>query len=520
MDAPPRVHEPHHLRQITADLVILGGGASGLIAAVRAAELSGKKVIVLERAKKPGGNAWYAHDFSKYGTKWEMDAGQPDIRDEVVRRYIKHLEWKINPHLIYKAVYGTGKVFDWMYEKDPEEVTDCFEMRRARELWFTPPGEKPRLAPSWKGRRFENLGCRDAAIGPGMGGYYVIRKMLQECNKLGIEILPEHRAVKILTDAAGNFSSVIADDPGGQTRVDAKACVLATGGWGRNDEMIDRLYPWFCGREEGSEPPHRFAIPTTTGDVVGLGESCGAIVDRDNMFLNLFGPIHHPFSFSFFIFSMQPEIVYINMNGNRFFDESEFANGPWVIHNQPKRYFYAVTDAEIMDSVMKRLASEPQLAPDKWLFDTYELDLKNELEHGLAVKKADTIEELAENCKIPPKIFLGTIERYNEFCARGFDADFYKKPEAMKPIKKAPFYAIFNKTATDGAFGGVLINEDSEVLRKDGKPIKGLYACGDNTGSWGFRRPGPGDHRMFLLSELTWAVSSGFLAGNSAGKYI
>jgi fumarate reductase flavoprotein subunit len=514
--APKVVPQPHELRKLSADVVVLGAGASGLVAAVRAAENSGKKVIVLEKAKKVGGNAWYASGFMVLGSRWQQEAGEPDVREDIVHNYVDRFEGKLNPHLIKNAVYATGEFFDWLESKDPAEVKECFSLGQSAPFFFSKIRSR---SPQWSARRFYNMKCRDDAIGPGKGGSYVIRRMLQECEKLGIEILTEHRAVTILTDDGGNFSGVLADDPGGQTQVNAKVGIMSTGGWTHNDEMIKKHWPWFFTEGE-SEPVHRFAIPTVTGDVVGLGESANALVDYDNFWLNMFGPVHHPFAWTFLRFGMEPENVCVNMDGKRFFDESHIYSASSVIGDQPGRIVYQVLDSALVDEIGQRLISNPALLRNKWIIEGYRQDLEEEIAMGTPIKRADTLEDLARQCGIDPATFAATIKRYNEFCARGIDEDHHKDPKALRPIVKAPFYAFFNKVATDGAFGGVLVDEKMRALDKAKKPIPGLFATGDNSSGWGIKVNKPGDHRQFILSELTWAITSGYIAGASAAEYL
>jgi succinate dehydrogenase/fumarate reductase flavoprotein subunit len=75
--------------------------------------------------------------------------------------------------------------------------------------------------------------------------------------------------------------------------------------------------------------------------------------------------------------------------------------------------------------------------------------------------------------------------------------------------------------ATDGAFGGMLINGKTEVYKADKSGvIPGLYATGDNASGWA-KNPGkPGDNRMMVTGEMMWASGSGFIAGTNAAEYI
>ena len=94
------------------------------------------------------------------------------------------------------------------------------------------------------------------------------------------------------------------------------------------------------------------------------------------------------------------------------------------------------------------------------------------------MKKADTIEELAEAAGLPSYPLMKTIERYNELCEAGEDADFHKKPEDLQAIEKAPFYAIQITPNTNDSFGQLAISTKAEVLDADRKPVPGLYAGG------------------------------------------
>lgn len=104
------------------DLVVIGGGGSGLVAAVKAAEVSGKKVIVLEKAKKAGGSTVFAHGFGVQNSKWQQEAGMPDTRDELFRRTMNNLKWKVNHRLVLNYIYSSGPFFDWLVEKGGAEA--------------------------------------------------------------------------------------------------------------------------------------------------------------------------------------------------------------------------------------------------------------------------------------------------------------------------------------------------------------------------------------------------------------
>jgi 3-oxosteroid 1-dehydrogenase len=122
----------------------------------------------------------------------------------------------------------------------------------------------------------------------------------------------------------------------------------------------------------------------------------------------------------------------------------------------------------------------PGLTPRSWIKSGY-------------MKKAKTVRELATQCGIDPERLALTVERFNRMAESGVDADFHRGQSAydrnmgdptvkpnpcLGPISKPPFYAIPLYPGDVGSVGGLLTDEHARVLREDGAPIEGLYACG------------------------------------------
>ena len=110
---------------------------------------------------------------------------------------------------------------------------------------------------------------------------------------------------------------------------------------------------------------------------------------------------------------------------------------------------------------------------------------------------------------VDPKAFIAAVERYNAFCDKGQDLDFGKKPEYLKAIRKPPFYAFWGQRFTQCTHGGIVVNDNTEVLDASGKVMPGLFAGGDGTSSGD--RGGGG---------LPGAINSGYSGGIAVGKYI
>jgi predicted oxidoreductase len=141
------------------------------------------------------------------------------------------------------------------------------------------------------------------------------------------------------------------------------------------------------------------------------------------------------------------------------------------------------------------------------------------------LKRANTLEALAEEIKISPQALKTTVERYNEYAERGEDpmfgrgsniyqrhlGDAEQRPNpCLAPINEAPFYAIAVRPADLGMSAGIVTDTQARVVRSDGSAIDGLYACGNDMASvMEGAYPGPG-------ITLGPALTFGWLAGRSA----
>ena len=117
------------MKEHNCDILVVGGGGSGLVAAVRARELSGKKVVVLESGKMPGGGMMFASTMRTFHSRWQQERNIPDQANDFIRKGMDLTLWKLNPKLVTRAVLGTGAFFDWYYEKELPEIQAKYEAR-------------------------------------------------------------------------------------------------------------------------------------------------------------------------------------------------------------------------------------------------------------------------------------------------------------------------------------------------------------------------------------------------------
>jgi len=512
----------------SCDLIVLGGGGSGMVAAVRAAQQTGEKVIVLEKGPATGGAALFAGTIRTFGSKWQADRKLPDTTTDYARDMMDLVYWRLDEKLVLNCLRGTGQFFDWLCEQGGN-IEDKFIIGQYAHVLIESEPFGPQMDPEKAGKRF---------------GRFVMDIMKEKCKTYGVEVLTKHPVVDVEVKN-GKIVAAIAKSEKGYLRIACKACIMSIGSWINNEEILKKCCPEFVGMKQYMDPSEHMN-PNYTGDGIPLAEKAGAFVDYDSFCLRLMGPIYDlardtGTSKVFLSMAQSPYIITVNLNGRRYSAEpvghiGHFSDGHVQI-GQPHGQSYDIFDENTLAAEFKRPKCS-QTAEDKNTLACYGLtymkpseemhlpdtmeEVYTSIKEGFAkvdkyMFKADTLEELADKIGVNKKNFLETVSKYNENCKKGADLDFFKRNDALVPINKPPYYAFFGKLMTDGAFGGVQVNPEMQAYRPDGGLVEGLYVTGDFA-SGRFINLGGVKHQV--LNDLSWAFSSGFLAGTNAGKYL
>ncbi|MDR1765214.1 MAG: FAD-dependent oxidoreductase [Lachnospiraceae bacterium] len=504
--APPQSAPAHARQVISCDLLVIGAGGSGLTAAVRAQTQSkGKlRIVVIDKAKEIGGSTWYAHGYRTLYSRFHKESGVPDTRYEEVGRFLEATHWDLDPKLVYNVFMASDAHNDWLI--DECGCKDNFYMGEDPMPW----GGK---GVSFVNPDFNAFPRPDTTIGPGEMGSWMVLLMKQMCAKLGIEIVTRTQARSLTKGADGRITGALATDPGGEIEYKAKAVVLATGCFSHNEEYLRIANPDIF--LEG-EPVHFFAPPCCTGDGIRMAEEAGADIDYDQMRALTLGPSHHPYGMAGVLITREPESVFVDIHGRRYASETNFMSHNHLTNKLPGLISYAVCDSHIAKLCVDRMVAQNRDGADGVAaLKNYLEEIAEETAIGEATWQADTLEELAGKMGVPADAFTQEIGRYNQMCREGRDLDFFKQAEFMVPIEKPPFYGFYQKRFQENAMGGCKIDSETRVLGKDGKPIPGLYAVGDNTRGVQIK----GDVGMELvertISAFTWCVLSGFIAGTT-----
>lgn len=504
--------ESHEPITMDADIVVIGGGGSGLPAAVYAAD-QGKKVVVLEKMPFAGGGAKFAADWRVFQSKWQKERGLPDELNRMLLKGMDSTEWSLEPELVYNALRNTGKFFDWFQTLVPdyEFAEGIYAMDRADPQAQRVPFVKP-------------------VNGRSPNGTFYVETLEAECHKRGIPLLYRHRVTDIeMKD--GKVSAVIAQDPGGITKVNCKACVLASGSWIRNKEIMEKKFPAFWKILPHMEPSQHASF-AYTGDGIALAEKAGAYVDYDSFVLRCMGPLGVVPSMAASAISSSPLCIWVNLDGKRWMNEGNmaragisgsvsFAMGTQLSF-QPKGINYTVFDAGMAKKIKAEMDSGgapfsffgPMRIEDNFL---EEIDRAAAMPNDGVLVRGETIEELAVNAGINAENLKATIARYNEMCAAGEDTELFKPANQLVPFTGGPYYAVQGHLSHDGAFGGVKINANTQAYKQGGGVIENLFVPGDFASG---RFTNFGGVKEQVINDLGWAISSGYTAGSKAAEYI
>lgn len=480
---------PEITETVEADLVVVGAGNGGIVAAATAAQ-NGAKVIVLEKAGQ------IAQAREAIGA---LNA-EADHQEDVAKlmNHANQVESGDANMLMYKTwAEKSSEMITWMKETlEPKGMCFPFE-------WHAP--DDPHAY--YPAMCYNPIMGEYMPDGPNYGAYAHLEVLADVfTNDLGGEIRFNTPAQQLVQDESGKVTGVIALDADGKgIQFNAsKGVIICTGGYGANTEMLNDLAEGntkWCGLTSAT---------TETGDGIRMALWAGAQLEAGGAAM-IWNRAILPDGFEFnddrmggdiFLPGSQP-FLHVNINGERFMNEDQcypmsYAAGA----NQPGHYSWIVWDGDYWEDIQKfdtggcsRLTPAPSGTAfnadvydceqiTKEHLDSFWLDPR--LENG-SLKKADTLDELAKAMEFDAEqtaTFKATVERYNQMADAGEDTDFGKPAYRLSDVKTAPFYAARIAGALLVTIHGVITDVNSQPLNEAGKPIEGLYVCGNDQGGF------------------------------------
>lgn len=472
------------------DVVVVGSGMAGITATMAAVD-EGMSVICLEKRSALGGTSAAAEGMFGLRSQYQIDQGYADEKvDDYFKACMDYHHYCSNPRIARRFYNTAGAHVDWC-------VDHGMKFRALLASWS--------VVPSWH-------------VYDGKGKV-AIETFAAYSEGKGAEILTETPAVKLLDDGAGTATGVIAKTKDGSyIQVNAKAVILACGGYPCNREMIET----YTGSVfyEGDDPAKRdnsyFGTEGRVGDGIIMGQSVGADLFRIGAVMADFSAIGgtrmDEENVCRNVLLVAPTLI-VNERAKRFCSEgliNDFVAWGECMTTQLKNfqicdYDFVVRQSQGVIADCSGVAQKGTPYPDA----VKEID--EYIEQGdLMIYKADTIEELAEKMGLDAETLKDTVDHYNKMCDAGYDEDFCKETEYLIPVKTAPFYGIITHPMYMTTVGGLRIDERARVLNDEGEIIKGLYAAGSDAGGlYGYSydvKVACGSQQNFCVASARWAI--------------
>ena len=447
-----------------ADVAIVGGGPAGMVAAAYAAE-NGLKPILVEKLPGVGGNLMMLEITFGQRTKFTDQDQVYYPSDELIADFLAYSHYMVNPIMVRRFIERSGENIKWLTNRGVEIVGNT-----ATEL---------------NGRR---VGHIYKNVFPHRNFIEAMRKIILDN---GGQIIVETRADKLIQNADGRVVGLHAKNYlNDDVIVHAKGgVILAAGGYGANPNLLKLLNP-----DMPADTPIT-GRKNSTGDGIQMGIDIGAKTAGGEAFISE-GALPYKVDYREVInqktwiaanvLNKGPSLQ-LNQNGRRFFNEG--LSGDFSVSGNALRingnYLYTLVD----DDEKRDLETGSgavfgyfghALPGDKMTGLSNLFSGKGRMAEVAFV--GSTIEEVAKKAGLDPKAVRATVDRYNKFCDEGVDSDFNKDRRYLRPVRKGPFYIVKGQHTICDTAGGLLVNEDAQVIGKNGDPIPGLYASGAMAG--------------------------------------
>lgn len=477
--------------QLACDIVVVGGGGSGLSAAVRAAQL-GARVILVEKMDALGGNSNLAGGLLATNSKVLQAAGLPDKTEEFVKKILQKHGYTLDGDLIRRFVGNAGNYYDWLVDMG-------FDTENTKYIMDAVVTLKNRLDPGPLGH---------PSFGPGNTGTAIVNLLKSQLEPLGVKTLLSTKAKKLLTDAHG-VCGLLADGQDACYRISAKAVILSSGGFGANPELLKRFIPQHFSSDNYIS---HYCLGSTTGDGIPMAEEVGAEVGR-NISVGLDAMDHVPGRYTMQLLSQCASGLIVNGYGRRFLAEDDTDNAALVMDMQPQGIGYFLFTESRKEQLFREVLEQVWFDDRQPTWEEFQEDIRSEIQEG-KILYGQTLEKLASEIGCGVEALEQTVAEYERFCQKGHDDAFYKAPENLKSMGAGPWYGLKLYRKFDVTMGGVSVNARIQVVTPEQKPIDGLYATGDVASGWMGTEYGP------LFSSFCWAMNSGYLAAEEAAQYV
>ena len=454
---------------IDTDIVVVGAGGAGLTASLSALQ-NGAKVVLLEKMSFAGGASSMAGaGTTATGSKWLAEDGVEDSPEKLKADLLENGHNLNHEPTVDIFVNTVGEAFDWLV--DPEGANVEYQ--------------RPTTSRTYSG------------VGRGAG---VVKTLLAHVEEAGGQVLMSTPATELMvTD--GKVTGVKAEGEKEVYTINAKAVILATGGFGANDDLVPEEFQKFV----------YAGAAGATGDAIEMTKAVDA--DLINMeFVNV-----------------QPNSIVLPSGLGQYCNPgvggAYKTSGAFMVNEKGERFAneqggaYELIQAMkgneasylILDEASFTAFNEGMKGSKIYTDEDVETWLKNNGSSNPVMVGGDTLEDVAKVLNLPDGALTAAAESYNQAVDAGTDE--FGRTLTMKFSGDGPYYAVQMWLRYYATLGGLHVNEQMQVLNTSQNPVDGLYAAGEAVGGL------EGD--IYLGGSLFgWAMTSGYKAGTSVAEAI
>lgn len=412
---------------VDTDVVVVGGGLAGIVAAYVVAD-NGSNVILVEKQGAIGGSALLT-GAGIYATETDVVPASVETQDEMYEHILDMIDDggsldHVDKERIRHLVDQSDDVITWLESLGMKFTAGSVGILNAKDHYHS---------------------LADGSMGPGQ-----VSIIQENAEKAGADIRVNTKCIAI-NENDGAITGITVEDSNSNTtyNINAKAVILASGGYAHNEQMMLRYMP-------ASLYSTTWAEIGATGEVIDQALAVGAVMYPYQFMLACGTTTDASVGF------MGATGMFVNSNGRRFVNEHKL----WqidaeMINNAKNAPYYAIYDSTHITADSVAI-----------------LDAAVEA-HSPYVIKADTLEDLAKKADFKDvNGFIKDAKRYSE-TTNGEDPDFGVPADRIVAVTDAPFYAVLEIPVNAGTIGGIQTNIDCEVLDYEGNAITGLYAAGE-----------------------------------------
>ncbi|MGH9772838.1 MAG: FAD-dependent oxidoreductase [Candidatus Acidiferrales bacterium] len=522
-----------------ADVVVVGGGATGLPAAIEARE-NGASVILIDanwdvggHAIVSGGNIALGGGTSrqqKYGVTDSPDLLFSDLTDWSVVEPNGFPDYRYNDKEIIRAFAdNSAPSLEWLIAHGVVFIEKAPDISGGHATGNSAPRENHAAAMAWP-QVETGVPVDPARAATTSSGIGLIRPLEASARKLGVEILLQHKMASLVREAptSGMILGITATNEGKTVNIRArKGVIIATGGHSGNVNFRRMFDPRLTEEYNGvaGEP---YSFQDASGELAGMaiGASLWGTYNQTGEFgQNVTKAGRIGCQYGYVNLAWQPgsrvfpkaraiglhvrdyqNLILVNQAGRRFYDETQ---GQYTSNNYgdvkpytPGSYLNAANvkfhPANFLNAAMAGTGEPVNGGGPIWaIFDSDAVKREGwtvapphvDIEAGLFFS-GSTLEELAHNIEnkyqrkpMPADTLQATVTGYNSFVDAGKDADF-EKPSPKYKIQAPPFYAAWAMPVPHDSRAGLRINSKCEVVDVWGNVIPGLYCGGESAGGF------------------------------------